>query len=73
MKAELTLVNPNRGMIAARSEDGEFVILEILGECNIEIGDIVSHKDFHSMVRKNIIINPRVNTSLYLFKIYAVA
>lgn len=49
MKAEVAIINPIRGMIAARTEEGECVILEILGSDNIEIGDIVSNNDFYSM------------------------
>jgi len=49
MKAEVVIINQTRGMIAAHSEEGEYVILEILGGYEIDKGDIVSHNDFYSM------------------------
>lgn len=36
-------------MYAAQTEDGEFVIIELLDTSEPEIGDIVSHPDFTSM------------------------
>lgn len=36
-------------MVAARNDDGEFVIIELLGDYEVEIGHIVSHPDFTSM------------------------
>jgi hypothetical protein len=33
-------------MYAAESEDGGFVILELLGHGEPQIGDVLSHKDF---------------------------
>ena len=49
MEATVTVANKNRGMFAAQTEDGEFVIFELLGSDEPEIGDVVSHVDFHSM------------------------
>lgn len=49
MKAEVVIINYQRGMIAAKSEDGEYVIIELLGSYEIEMGDIISHEDFYSM------------------------
>ena len=36
-------------MVAARTEEGEYVIFELMGSNEIEIGDIVSHNDIYSM------------------------
>jgi hypothetical protein len=36
-------------MFAVQTEDGEFVIFELLDSDEPEIGDVVSHPDFHSM------------------------
>lgn len=52
MDAIVEIINQTRGMIAARSADGEFVILEILASAIPEKGDVVSHADFHSMGRE---------------------
>jgi hypothetical protein len=49
MKAEIVLMNPTRGMIAARSDEVGFVIFELLGDYSPEIGDVVSHSDFTSL------------------------
>jgi len=51
MDAIVEIINQTRGMIAARSADGEFVILEILASAIPAKGDVVSHADFHSMGR----------------------
>jgi hypothetical protein len=52
MDAVVEIINQTRGMVAARSADGESVILEILASDIPEKGDIVSHTDFHSMERE---------------------
>ncbi len=52
MDAIVEIINQTRGMIAARSADGEFVILEILASATPEKGDVVSHADFYSMGRE---------------------
>jgi len=50
MKATVTVINPRRGMYAAEIEGhGEYVIFELLGSAEPEIGDILSHQDFYSM------------------------
>jgi hypothetical protein len=49
MKATVVLVNQTRGMVAAKTEDGEYSIFELLGGYDIEVGDVVSSQDFHSM------------------------
>src|SRR5205814_2726691 len=45
MDAIVEIINQTRGMIAARSADGEFVILEILASAIPEKGDVVSHAE----------------------------
>lgn len=50
MKAIVKVVNSNRGVYAAEIDgQGEFVIFELLGSAEPEIGDVVSHPDFYSM------------------------
>jgi hypothetical protein len=49
MRGEIVLINQVRAMAAAKTEEGEFVIFELLGGHNLEIGDIISHPDFSSM------------------------
>ena len=49
MKATVVLVNQNRGMVAAKNEDGAYSIFELLGPYEVEIGDVVSSVDFSSM------------------------
>lgn len=49
MKATVVLVNETRGMVAAKTEDGEYSIFELLGSYEIAVGDVVSSSDFHSM------------------------
>ena len=49
MNATIQIINPTRSMVAAKSENGEYVIFELLGSYSPEIGDVVSHGDFHSM------------------------
>jgi hypothetical protein len=49
MKATVKVVNQSRGMFGALTEDGEYVIFELLDSDEPEIDDIVSHSDFHSM------------------------
>jgi len=52
MDAVVEIINQTRGMVAARSADGEFVILEILASDIPEKGEVVRHSDFHSMGRE---------------------
>ena len=49
MQAIVKIANRQRGMFAARTENGEFVIIELLCADEPNIGDIVSHSDFTSM------------------------
>lgn len=49
MNATVKVINPKRGMYGAETEDGEFVIFELLDSDEPEVGDVVSHPDFHSM------------------------
>jgi len=49
MKATIAVTNSQRGMFAAKAENGEFVIFELLDSDAPEIGDAVSHPDFRSM------------------------
>lgn len=49
MEATVVLVNQLRGMVAAKTEDGEYSIFELLGGYDIEVGDVVSSKDFYAM------------------------
>lgn len=49
MKATVVLVNQNRGMVAAQTEDGQYSIFELLGSYDIDVGDVVSSSDFNSM------------------------
>jgi hypothetical protein len=59
MDAVVEIINQARGMVAARSSNGEFVILEILESAIPEKGDVVSHADFHSMGRETYRNKPR--------------
>jgi len=52
MQAAVILINPKRGMVAAKSSDNGIVIFELLGESEVQIGDVVSHPDFTSMGRE---------------------
>jgi len=49
MKATVKVANPARGMYGAQTDDGEFVIFELLDSDAPLIGDVVSHPDFHSL------------------------
>ena len=49
MKATVVLLNQQRGMVAAKTEDGEYSIFELLGGYDVEVGDVVSSSDFYSM------------------------
>lgn len=49
MKATVVLVNQQRGMVAAKIEDGEYSIFELIGVYGVGVGDIVSSSDFYSM------------------------
>jgi hypothetical protein len=53
MKATVVMINPRRGMVAAQTSDGEYVIIELLGNYDIEIGHVISHHDFTSMGSEN--------------------
>ena len=53
MKATIQVINPNRGMYAAKIDgQSNYVIFELLNSAEPEIGDIVSHPDFYSMGRE---------------------
>lgn len=49
MNATIVIMNPARGMIAAETDGGDFVIFELLGGYDVEIGHVVRHRDFTSM------------------------
>ena len=49
MQATVVLINQQRGMVAAKTEDGEFSIFELLCSYDVEVGDIISCADFTSM------------------------
>ena len=49
MDAEIILVNSERGMYKAQSDNGEFVVFELLDSYKPEMGDIKSHPGFYSM------------------------
>lgn len=49
MKAIVKVINSKRGMYGAQTEEGEFVIFEVLDSDEPEIADIVSHPDFYAM------------------------
>jgi hypothetical protein len=51
MNATVVMFNIKSGMAAAKTPDGDYVIIELLGEYEIEIGHDVSHYDFTSMGR----------------------
>jgi hypothetical protein len=52
MEAIVELINTRRGMVAAKTEDGEFIIFELLGSYEPQKGDAISHSDFHTMGRE---------------------
>jgi hypothetical protein len=39
MKATVVLINPIRGMVAAKADSREYVIFELLGSYDIEVDD----------------------------------
>lgn len=43
------MINKKTGRAAARTDDGEFVIIELLGDYVLSYGDEVCHHDFTSM------------------------
>lgn len=49
MNGEVYEINQNRGMVAVRTENGDFSVFELLGEDPIEVGDQVSWKDDTSL------------------------
>ena len=50
MQASVIIINPSRGMVAAKSADSDdIVIFELLGEYEVQLGDVISHPDFTSM------------------------
>ena len=49
MEAVVVVINRKRSMIAAKSIEGDFVILEILDGTEVAAGDVLSHPDFRSM------------------------
>lgn len=42
MRGTIEMINPKKGMIAVRTEDDEYSVLELLGGYSPEIGDILS-------------------------------
>jgi len=36
-------------MFAALTEEGEFVVFELIGSYDLEVDDVVSHNDFHAL------------------------
>ena len=51
MNATVIMINGEHGMAAAKLPDGDYVIIELLGEYDLEIGHNVSHPDFTVMGR----------------------
>lgn len=45
MLGRVALVNPRRGMVAVLTEDGDYSIIEMLGDDPPEIGDTISWGD----------------------------
>ena len=43
MKATVEVMNRIRGMVGARTENGDYVVFELSGSCDAEIGDVISH------------------------------
>jgi hypothetical protein len=42
MKGTVTQINPGRAMVAVRIDTGDYVIFEVIGGEEFEIGDVVS-------------------------------
>lgn len=42
MKGTVTLINPKRGFFVVEVDPGDYTVIEILGEYNLEVGDIIS-------------------------------
>ena len=49
MKATVVILNARRGMVAAETKDGEYVIFQLLESYDLELGDQIRHNDFYSM------------------------
>ena len=49
MKAVVELTNPARGMVGARLDNGDYVMIEILDTDQPEKGDVLSNPDFTSL------------------------
>jgi hypothetical protein len=42
MKGTVALINPRNGFFVVQVEPGDFTVVEMLGGCSIEVGDVVS-------------------------------
>jgi hypothetical protein len=72
MNATIKVSNPARGMFAAMTEDGEFVVFELLGTDNLEVGDVVSHGDFHALGAEDYRIETKsITVSVYVQNVVA--
>jgi len=45
MNGKVYQINPNRGMVAVLTENGDFTIIEIIGAYEIDIGDELTWKN----------------------------
>ncbi len=46
MEAVVAMVNKQKRLAAVKTADGEYTIFKIIERFSIEVGDIISHKDF---------------------------
>lgn len=49
MRGTISAINHNRGMVAVKTEDGDFSVFELLGGDSVELGDEVYWKDDTSL------------------------
>lgn len=52
MNAIIIIANNKQQLFAAYTANGEYVVFESLGPCDLAIGDVVGHKDFYGMKQK---------------------
>lgn len=45
MKGTVKFINPNRGMVAILTENGDYSVFELLSGDSVEVGDSVSWSD----------------------------
>lgn len=45
MKGIIKHINPNRGMVAVLTDEGQYSIFELLGGDTVDLGDVVSWRD----------------------------